>query len=208
MQPVLEQRNLDGLLEFLKQHWTAEQIVSLLKCPCCDARKVAALCLSLVGCNACLDELAKQLKDPDPVTNQMAEHAMWAIWFRGGSPEANHQLSRGAMALNRGDPDHAIEHFDKAIQLSPRFAEAYNQKSVAEFLLERLEDSIADAERAVRLMPLHFHAWAGMGHCHAHLGRVNDAVECYERALSINPHMREIRDAVAALRTNPARQGI
>jgi hypothetical protein len=40
-----------------------------------------------------------------------------------------------------------------------------------------------------------------MGHCHAHLGNLSQAVECYERALSINPHMSQIREAVVELRS-------
>jgi tetratricopeptide (TPR) repeat protein len=200
VQPVLAQQDLHALLEFLKQRWTSEQIISLLKSECCDARKVAALCLSLVGCDRCLEELARQLKDPDPMVNQMAEHAMWSIWFRGGSPDANHQLTRGALALNRGDYEHAIKHFNKAIELCPEFAEAFNQKALAEFLLERYQQSIQTCGSAVRLMPIHFGAWAGMGHSHAHLGQLDEAVKCYEKALEINPHLQEIQCAVTELR--------
>ena len=49
-------------------------------------------------------------------------------------------------------------------------------------------------------MPIHFGAWAGMGHCHAHQGKLHQAVECYERALSINPHMTQVRQAIAELK--------
>jgi tetratricopeptide (TPR) repeat protein len=199
VEPILQRQDLAGLLEFIKQRWTGEQIVSLLKSKCCDARKVAALCLSLVGCPGCLDELARQLKDSDPMVNEMAEHAMWSIWFRGGTPEANHQLARGALALNRRDFEHAIRHFNRAIEMCPEFAESYNQKALAEFLLDRFEDSIHDGRVAVKLMPIHFGAWAGLGHCHAHLGQLDDAVEAYEQALAINPHMQEIRQTVAEL---------
>ena len=205
VQPVLERRDLTALHEFLRQRWTSDQIISLLKSECCDARKVAALCLSLVGCNRCLDELARQLRDTDPMVNQMAEHAMWSIWFRGGSAEANHQLTRGVLAVDRGDIEHAIKHFDKAITISPEFAEAYNQRGLARFMLERYEQSIEDCQMAARLMPAHFGAWAGMGHCHAHLGRVDEAIACYEKALEINPHMHEIRSAVKELRSRLTR---
>ena len=201
VQPVLEKRDLNALLELLKSNWTAEQIVSLLSCNDCDARKVAALSLSLVGCQHCLPALAERLKEPDPIVNQMAEHAIWAIWFRGGSPEANHQLFRGAQALGRRDFDHAISHFDRAIQVAPAFAEPYNQRSIANFLLERYDAALPDCRRATELMPIHFGAWAGMGHCHAHLNRLDDALRCYERAIEINPHMSEIQIAVKELQS-------
>jgi hypothetical protein len=48
-------------------------------------------------------------------------------------------------------------------------------------------------------MPIHFGAWAGMGHCHTHLRNLPQAVRCYEKALEINPHMSEIRQAVDEL---------
>src|SRR3954471_8501311 len=116
VKPALVRKDLKQLLETCKSQWTAAQIISLLSSKCCDARKCAALALSLVGCPACLEPLSKQLKDPDPMVNQMAEHAMWAIWFRCGvTPDANHQLTRGADAMNRRDIDHAITHLNKAI---------------------------------------------------------------------------------------------
>jgi len=199
VKPVLERRDLQGLLTLLKTNWTAEQIVSLLSCGDCDARKVAALSLSLVGCHHCLPELARQLKDPDPVVNQMAEHAMWSIWFRAGTGEANHQLARGALAMGRRDFEHAISHFDRAIALSPEFPEAYNQRAIAKYLLDRYEPAIDDSRKATELMPIHFGAWAGMGHCYTHLDRLPEAAECYQRALEINPHLSEIRTAVDEL---------
>jgi tetratricopeptide (TPR) repeat protein len=199
VQPVLERKDLPGLMGLLKRLWTAEQIVGLLASQHCDARKVAALSLSLVGCDHCLPALAQQLKDADPMVNQMAEHAIWSIWFRGGSTEANHHVCRGAKAIDRGDYQHAITHFDAALQIFPNFPEAYNQRALVKYLLERFDDSIADCKKAVELMPIHFGAWAGMGHCNAHQGRLIEAVDCYQKALSINPHMCQVRQTVDEL---------
>jgi len=200
VKPVLERKDLPGLLALLKSRWTAAQIVSLLVGKDCDARKVAALSLGLVGGKCCLNELAQQLKDPDPMVNQMVEHAMWSIWFRGGGcDEANHHVCRGAKAIDRGDYEHAITHFNQALQICPEFAEAYNQRALAEYLLERFECSLRDCRKTIDLMPNHFGAWAGMGHCYAHEGKLLEAVECYEKALSINPHMCQIREAISEL---------
>jgi hypothetical protein len=38
-----------------------------------------------------------------------------------------------------------------------------------------------------------------MGHCHAHVGRMNEAAQCYEKALAINPGLTGIRQAINAL---------
>src|SRR5688500_16473310 len=104
--------DLPGLLELLKSHWKTEQIQQLMQSEHTDAKKVALLAIGLVGRGCCLPELSKHLKDPDPVVHEMTEYAMWSIWFRmGGSPDANHQLARGAQALERKDFEHAIKHF-------------------------------------------------------------------------------------------------
>ena len=102
-------------------------------------------------------------------------------------------------AIDRRDIPHAIHHFDKAIQLSPNFAEAYNQRALAKFLLEQYELSLADCQKAVEFNPDHFGAWAGMGHCYANLGDCGRSIDCYEKALSINPHMCGIQAAVQEL---------
>ncbi|HMO26075.1 MAG TPA: tetratricopeptide repeat protein [Tepidisphaeraceae bacterium] len=195
--PALHAKDLPGLFALCKRHWSIDQIVSLVTCPDHDARKCAALALSLVGDRCCLPALVRVLKDPDPMINQMAEHALWSIWFRLGSPEANHQLARGTQAITRRDLEHALRHFSKAIELSPDFAEAYNQRAIVHYLTERFDLSADDCRRAVEFNPDHFGAWAGLGHCLAYLGELEEAVSAYERALHVNPHLgcvRELRD--------------
>ena len=199
VQPMLEARDPAALLALLKSRWTRDQIVGLLSSPCCDARKVAALALALVGSRCCLKDLTAQLKHPDPMVNQMAEHAIWAIWFRLSTVDANHELCRGTKLLNLGDCDQAIRHFTRAIELDPTFAEAYNQRAIAKYLQERYDESLEDCGRTVEQMPCHFGAWAGMGHCHAHSGRLAEAIECYEKALSINPGFAGVKQALAEL---------
>jgi tetratricopeptide (TPR) repeat protein len=147
-----------------------------------------------------LKPLSDQLKDPDPVVNEMAEHALWSIWFRSGCSQANQQLGRGAQAMDRRDMAHAIQHFTRAIELDPKFAEAYNQRAIAHYLLDQCDQSIADCRRTVELMPCHFGAWAGLGHCHAHEGRFSEALLCYQKALSINPHLECLVEACDELR--------
>jgi tetratricopeptide (TPR) repeat protein len=205
---LLEVRDAQGLLDLLRNRYTGEQITDLLRSQHNDARKVAALAISLVGTTHCLPKVAPLLQDPDPMVNQMAEHAMWSIWFRSGvTPEANKELCRGTKALNGRDFAGALRHVGRAIEIDPSFAEAYNQRAIIHYLQERYAESIEDCRRAVERMPLHFGAWAGMGHCHAHLGRPCEAVECYERALSINPHLDGIPQSIQELRKRIDRQG-
>lgn len=201
LEPLLACRDLKGLSEVLKARFTDQQITALFTHANPDVRKVAALAFSFCGSRCGLEKLAPLLQDPDPVVNQMAEHAMWSVWFRSGANcDANRELCRGTKALNQRDFEGALAHIDRAIGCDPEFAEAYNQRAIVRYLQERYEESIEDCRRVVERMPLHFGAWAGMGHCHAHLGRLTDALACYEKALSINPHYECVRQAVEELR--------
>ncbi|GIW77621.1 MAG: hypothetical protein KatS3mg104_2684 [Phycisphaerae bacterium] len=201
LQPVLEAQDWDRLMRTLKSNWTSDQVLDFLKCDDCDARKIAALAVGLIGQSCCLPELQRKLMDEDRMVVQMAEHAMWQIWFRGGAcEEANKCLARGAEALNRQQLDQAIRHLNRAIELSPDFAEAYNQRAIAHYLAERYEESIADAKKVVKLMPLHFGAWSGLGHAYLALGRLHEAKQAYEKALEVNPHLECVAELVQELR--------
>jgi tetratricopeptide (TPR) repeat protein len=201
VEPLLAKQDMCGLLCLLKSRWHPEQIRELLRSNHGDARKVALLALSLVGPTCCADELAFHLRDPDPIINQLAEHALWAVWFRAGKTEqANHFVRRGAEALEANNLPRAVELFNQSIREDPDFAEAYNQRAIAYYLMEEYEKSIADCQRTVRRMPSHFGAFCGLGHCHAHLNRVSQSIENYEKALELNPHIECVREALGELR--------
>ena len=189
-----------ALVHVLKTKWTHQQLTTIFTADNADARKVAAFAFGLVGKKCCVEKLAALLHDGDPMVRQMTEHALWSIWLRSGSCEANHEVARGTRALNRRDFEHALKHFHRAVELDPEFAEAYNQRAIVYYLQERYEQSVEDCRAAVARMPCHFGAWAGMGHGYAHLGRHAEAVRSYEKALQINPGLEGIAQAVESLR--------
>jgi tetratricopeptide (TPR) repeat protein len=198
--PLLEKRDARGVISAIRRNWTMSQVVELLDCPHCDAQKVAALALGLLGTDSCLAALARQLRHPDRMVGQMAEHAMWSIWVRMGNEEAKGHFARASIAFSNRDLEGALSKFGKAVQADPNFAEAYNQRAMVHYLKEDFDQSLADCLRATQLMPLHFGAWAGAGHCQACLGKARQAVYCYERAKRINPHLECVDDLIAELR--------
>ena len=201
VQPLLERKDLNGLLTLLHSRWTCDQLRTLLHSDHLDAKKVALLAIGLVGTPRAVPALAVELKHPDKMVNEMAEHALWSVWFRSGTPQANHELARGAQAIERRAFEHAIKHFSRAIEICPDFAEPYNQRALANYLRENYEESVSDCAAAVERMPCHFGALAGLGHCYAHLGKAREAIDAYEKALAVNPHLDCIRQTIEHLRT-------
>ena len=204
VEPLLERQDLAGLIRLLGRSYTCGEISSLLAGPHADARKVAALALALVGDSEAVPVLARQLQDPDRTVNQMAEHALWSIWFRGGTREANDRLLAGVECVNNQRLEDAVKHLSAAIALCPAFAEAYHQRAIVHYLKERFDESLRDCRLAVELMPCHFGAWSAMGHCHALRGDLEAALGCYRKAASINTHLGCVRELIAELESNPA----
>lgn len=156
-----------------------------------------------------LDTLFAQLRAaPDPAAARPIEFAILRIWFDSGSPAADSLMRLGEQALARGDAAGAIVIFDAVVQQRPEFAEGWNRRATAFFLLGAHDRSEADVNRVLELEPRHFAALAGLGLIAAARGREADALSAFERALAINPHLRDIRARVETLRRRSRDRGI
>jgi tetratricopeptide (TPR) repeat protein len=199
VRPALASGDATRLAEEVRSRWTPRQLCGLLGHPKTDIRRVTAITLGLVGDRGCVGCLARALHDEDEQVNQMAEHGLWSIWFRSGKPAASKPFSDGVALLCAESYPQAMEKFEEAFRIDPNFAEAYNQCAIAHFFLGEWEPSIRDCERTIKLMPSHFGAVSGMGHCYAQVGELKKALQCYRRALAINPRMPAIARAVRRL---------
>lgn len=206
VQPFLARDDLPGLVGALNETFSQRQICGLLSDDKAITRQVAALALSLVGDESAIPQLVARLRDPEPAVSEMSEHALWSIWLRGGTDEANARVVRGSEALDEQEIDRAREHFTVAIKLCPNFAEARNQRALANYLSESFDESIADGLRAVELMPCHFGAWAGLGHCHAQLGDLQNALQCYRQAVEINPRLDCVVEMIHELESGASKR--
>lgn len=194
--PALKEGDLGGALEMVRRSWTEGQLVELLRHSNSDIRKVAALALGLVGDKEAVAPLAMALHDQDAMVTQMAEHALWSVWFKLGKCCAIKLVKQGSCHLSHGNYDVAGQKFTEAIDKDPEFAEAYNQRGITHYLAERYRESIADCKAALARMPQHFGAMAGMGHSHAHMHQWEEARHCYRLVLAIHPRLEGIQAAL------------
>jgi len=196
VKPALAEHDADALAAIVKDNWTIEQLCHLMSHGTTDARKVVCLTLGLVGCDGCLACLARALHDDDSVVSELAEHAMWSIWFRCGSHDAMPQFTQALQAMDQHDYQAAVDALTKTIDRDPTFTEAFNQRAIAHYMIENWKPALNDCRSAVDLCPLHFGALAGMGHCYAHMGCLPKAAEAYRDALRVNPRMHAIAGAL------------
>jgi tetratricopeptide (TPR) repeat protein len=59
--------------------------------------------------------------------------------------------------------------------------------------LKKFADSIRDCQQALEINPYHFGAATGMAQSHLHLGNRAAALECFRRALALNPNLEGVR---------------
>jgi len=93
----------------------------------------------------------------------------------------------GALAMQRGNAQAALEHFTRAAELQPRFPEAHSNRGVALQALERWDEALACYRRALEIEPRHVDALYNRGVVLGKLERWNEALESYERVLRARP---------------------
>ncbi len=146
-----------------------------------------------------LDALFAQLQAANDDDAGAIMQSIWIEWGKSGSASMDLLLKRGQDSLAAGDPQTAIDHLTALIDHAPDFAEAYNARATAYFQIGQLGLSLADIQKTLSLNPRHFGALAGLGMIFQQLNEPDKAVEVYREALKINPHMKDLRDAVKRL---------
>jgi tetratricopeptide (TPR) repeat protein len=116
---------------------------------------------------------------------------IWETWTRSGRPDVDRLMEEGIGYLSIQQLGAAHDRFTEAIAAAPDFAEAWNKRATVLFLMREHEQSLADIEKVLALEPRHFGALAGRGMIHAHAGRWKEALDAYQQALAVNPHLRE-----------------
>lgn len=137
-----------------------------------------------------LDVLFAQLKSASDVGQTASlEGQIWGIWLENDSPTISLLMHRTLVSMNEGRLDDCLDVLDEMVELAPEFAEAWNKRATVLYLMDRYEESLADVFKTLELEPRHFGALSGMGLIYNALGNDAKALEAFERALEVNPHI-------------------
>src|SRR5262249_30421329 len=140
----LRDQDIEAFRRAVSARYMEGTLTRLADAPDARTRRAAVLALGLVGSFRTNAAVARALRDPDPTVRGLAENALWAIWFRADSPENNAALEGVALLISHHKFEEAVARATRLIEQAPRFAEAYNQRAIAEYHLGRFRESAED----------------------------------------------------------------
>jgi tetratricopeptide (TPR) repeat protein len=149
-----------------------------------------------------LDPLFVALADAPGVSEAAAiERNIWVIWsLRPDDRRANALMLKGVTEMSQSQMPAALDSFTRLTRLAPDFAEAWNKRATVLYLLGRLEESVIDVKRTLKLEPRHFGALSGLGLIYLAVGQPEIALKALDAALAIHPQMPGPREKAEQLR--------
>ena len=155
-----------------------------------------------------LGPLFDRLLVAGPGEARTIEERIWEIWHRSGNAEIDRLMRSGLSAMAAERYEDALGIFDRIVDRAPGFAEGWNKRATLHYLVGDYEKSIEDVERTLALEPRHFGALSGLGLIALALGEEERALDAFDAALEIHPHLPGADTHIQALREKVKGRGI
>ena len=169
--------------------------------PWCGALVLLVLSLDCALADARLTQLFERLRDASDVEHAaQVESSIWQCWMHHEDEEVSAQFGLGMRKLGANDFAAAVRQFSIVLQIAPDFAEAWNKRATAYYLMDDMAASVADIERTLVLEPRHFGALSGLGLIFLSRGDLQSALAAFEKVLLIYPRSVSAQSHVQQLR--------
>ncbi len=129
-----------------------------------------------------------------------------AAYSQSGSDTGDLLLERAHKAITSQDAGAAEQILDAAIAFMPDEAEAWNARATLRYLDDDYDGSMADIAETLKREPRHLGALIGMASILEARGKKKEALEVYQRVLTIAPHWKTADEAAAKLKAEVAGQ--
>jgi tetratricopeptide (TPR) repeat protein len=198
-QQYLERQDATKFVRLTAERYSSGTLQRLARHANREVRRAAVLALGFLGDYDCNHTLGCALLDDDRTVRTLADNSIREVWGRAGA-EAERRELRTIVRLNAAQMyKDALGRATWLIERAPWFAEAWQQRAVAHASLGRMVESIRDSHQALEINPYHFVAATSMGQAYLQLGNPVSALECFRRALRLNPGLEGVRAQVERL---------
>ncbi|MEO0932569.1 MAG: tetratricopeptide repeat protein, partial [Cyanobacteria bacterium J06641_2] len=98
-------------------------------------------------------------------------------------------FNRAEDKVEQGDLSGAVLDYTQAINLKPKFIQAYNSRGLAHRKARNYQKAIADYNQAIKINPKYAEALNNRGLAHYYLKDYQSAIADFNQALKINPRL-------------------
>lgn len=147
--------------------------------------------------NGLFERLRTTKNEPEA---EEVESEIWRIWMSGGNAKIDARMADGVRAMNRGQFQAALSAFNGIIAIAPDFAEGWNKRATVLYMMDRYDESAEAVQRTLQLEPRHFGAISGLGLIYLAKDDEKRALDAFEQALRVNPHMSGISQRARTLK--------
>ena len=138
-----------------------------------------------------LNKLFNDLKIGNNDLSFNIEQKIWNIWStHPTNQKLTKMLAKGSDLVNNKKFEDAIEIFSQVIKLDPSWAEAWNKRATALYLIGEFQKTQNDINKVLDLEKRHFGALAGQGLVNIELKNYEKAILSYQKAKEIYPTMK------------------
>ena len=147
-----------------------------------------------------LDTLFAALKSAkDTAEGQAIERDILRLWHQSGDAKVDRLLNGAMVAMSARAFPLALDYLDTIVTIKPDFAEGWNKRATAYFMVSRYAESMADVEKTLALEPRHFGALAGLGMIMLRIGDTRRAIAAFKEAVAVNPNLDNIQETIIRL---------
>jgi len=129
------------------------------------------------------------------------EREIWELWLQAPDASSGLLLSQISRAIGAGRLELALRLSDQLVDSAPQFAEGWNKRATAHYLLGNNAESVADIRETIRLEPKHFGAIAGLGMIFLRDNNLQAALEAFLQVQAISPASMNAKLSVENVRS-------
>lgn len=130
------------------------------------------------------------------------------LFVQSGSASIDLMMGWSKDAMDKKKFDVALDFLDQVVTMDPDFAEGWNRRATAHFMMNNYAKSMVDIHRTLALEPRHFGALSGMAQILKATDHRQAALVAWQRVLDIYPMMRAAQTEVATLSEELVGEGI
>ena len=195
----LDQQKSAAFANCVSRYYTCGTLERLAEHGSRDVRRAALSALGLLGGYDANHTMGRAMTDGDRTVRTIAQDAIRGIWAKAAGEAEGAELGKIVRLYASQLHAQAIARATKLIERVPWFAEAWYQRAASCFALGQFVEAIRDCHQALEINPYHFVAATTMGQAYLELQNPVSALECFRRALKLNPDLETIRLQVVRL---------